>query len=148
MEYIIAGAALAVLIGVCFIVMRYCINRDNKECQQMTDALSDEQKNRLAQTEINFVKGSNSEWIFVNGSNSEWIQEGIIGKMTEKGKKVHFRILWYNKVINNNSDDRMDIGDASLSKAEADEHNLKEGDFVNIYIAPLNTKEPLKIIFR
>lgn len=138
MEYLIAGAALAVFTGVCFIVMRYYINRHNKECQQMTDALSDEQKNRLASTEV----------IFVKCCNSEWIQEGIIGKMTEKGKKVHFKILWHNKVIRNKTYYRMDMGSASLSKAEADEHNLKEGDFVNIYIAPFNTKEPLKIIFR
>ena len=39
------------------------------------------------------------------------------------------------------------IADASIKKSEQEEHDLKVGDFVKLYIAPEKTVGSVKIVF-
>ena len=58
-------------------VLTILIKKENKKLEEMISNLSDEQKNKLALTDVKFVEGK----------NDEWIQEGMIGEMKDKGYK-------------------------------------------------------------
>lgn len=72
---------------------------------------------------------------------------------TKEKKKIayifltHTKVLWYNKVIPNNLYEQIQDGDLAVSKEEKENHNLKVGDFVKVYIAPEKTVGSFKIIF-
>ncbi len=59
------------------------------------------------------------------------------------------KILWNNSVISGGGDqlNKITYGDCSLKKSEVEEHNLKTGNFVNVYIAPEKTIGSFKIVF-
>ena len=102
----------------------------------MISNLSDEQKNKLALTDVKFVEGK----------NDEWIQEGMIGEMRDKGNKFAIKVLWHNKVIQNATYDQLQYGDTSLAKDDVEKNGLKEGDFVRVYVAPAKASGCCKII--
>lgn len=133
MEYVIGLVIVGAFIG----IIVYLAKKSDEKLQQMISMLTDEQKNKLALTEVKFVEGK----------NNEWVQEGMIAEMIEKGNKVEIKVLWHNRVIQNNTYDQLSYGDTTLSKTEVDEHNLKNGDFVKVYIAPEKTVGSFKIIF-
>lgn len=133
MEYVIMFAVIGALAGVVVVLAK----KSNEKLKEMISNLSDEQKNKLALTEVNFVEGK----------DNEWIQEGMIAQMDEKGNKVAMKILWHNKVIQNNFYDQIEYGDTSLSKEEVEKHNLKVGDFVKVKIAPEKSIGSFVIIF-
>ena len=66
MEYVIVGLILGAFIG----GVIFFIKKENKKLEEMISNLSDEQKNKLALTDVKFVEGK----------NDEWIQEGMIGE--------------------------------------------------------------------
>ena len=133
MEYVIMFAVIGAIAGVVVVLAK----KSNEKLKEMINNLSDEQKNKLALTEVNFVEGK----------DNEWIQEGMIAQMDEKGNKVAMKILWHNKVIQNNFYDQIEYGDTSLSKEEVEKHNLKVGDFVKVKIAPEKSIGSFVIIF-
>ena len=87
MEYVIAGLIVGAFIG----GVIFFIKKENKKLEEMMSNLSNEQKNKLALTDIKFVEGK----------NDEWIQEGMIAEMRDKGNKFAIKVLWHNKVIQN-----------------------------------------------
>lgn len=93
MEYIIAVVLFAIVIGIAM----FFVKKEQEKLKEMEGSLSDEQKNKLALTEVKFVEGK----------NDEWIQDGIIGEMTEKGNKFAIKVLWHNKVIQNATFDKL-----------------------------------------
>ncbi len=123
MGYIITGAIVGAIIAVVFVLAK----KDNERLGDFVSSLSDEQKERLAATEIQEVAGK----------KNVWIQEGLICKATVKSEsKVALVVLWHNKVIQNNTFNQIEHADINMKKAVFDEHNLKEGDFVKICIDP------------
>lgn len=132
MAYIIALLVVGVGIG----VLIFFLKKEHKKLEEMVSNLNENQKNKLALTDIKFVEGK----------NDEWIQDGMIGEMKEKGNKYAIKILWHNKVIQNATYDQIQYGDTSLSKKDVEKKGLKVGDYVKIYIAPAKTYGCLKII--
>ena len=133
MSYIIVGAIIGAFIG----AIVYFSKKENIKLQEILEKITVEQKNRLESTEVKFIEGK----------NNEWTQEGMIISMVDKGNKYACKILWYNTVIQNNFFEQIEDGDTSISKSEAEVHNLKVGDFVKVYIAPEKTVGSFKIIF-
>lgn len=72
------------------------------------------------------------------GTN-EWTQDAIIAKVIDKGNKVFLKLLWFNKIIHNNYYNQLEIAEMSISKKEFIDHNLAEGSFVKLHIAPEKT---------
>ncbi len=131
MGYVIMGAIIGAFVGVVYVIAK----KDSKERDEMVSKLSDEQKDRLMSAEAEFVE------------EKAWVQEAMVAKMTEKGSKYDLRLLWYNKTLGNNEQNTITIADASVTKAEKEEHDVKVGDFVKLYIAPEKTVGSVKVVF-
>lgn len=132
MEFIIGVLVVGAFIG----LIVFLLKKEHKKLEEMISNLNEEQKNKLALTDVKFVEGK----------KDEWIQEGMIGKMRDKGNKFAIRVLWHNKVIQNATYDQLQYGDTSLSKDDVEKNGLKVGDFVKVYIAPAKTSGCFKII--
>ena len=133
MEYVIVFAIVGAFVGVVVVLAK----KEGQKLKEMVSRLTDEQKNKLALTEVNFVEGK----------DNEWIQEGMISEMVTKGNKVALKILWHNKVMKNNSYDQITFGDTSVTVEEAQQHNLQVGSFVKVKIAPESTVSCFVVIF-
>ena len=55
----------------------FFLKKENNKLKEMVGNLNEEQKNKLALTDVKFVEEK----------NDEWIQEGMIGEMKDKGYK-------------------------------------------------------------
>lgn len=132
MEFIIGVLVVGAFIG----LIVFLLKKEHKKLEEMISNLNEEQKNKLALTDVKFVEGK----------KDEWIQEGMIGEMRDKGNKFAIRVLWHNKVIQNATYDQLQYGDTSLSKDDVEKNGLKVGDFVKVYIAPAKTSGCFKII--
>ncbi|MBR6849166.1 MAG: hypothetical protein IKM88_02875, partial [Lachnospiraceae bacterium] len=121
--YVIGGIVVGIIVAVVAVVMK----KDAKELEEMTAKLSEEQKKLLMETDVEFVE------------KNAWVQDAIIAKMVDKGGKYDVRLLWYNKVMDNNESNEITIADAALKKADQEAHHLKIGDVVKLYIAPEKT---------
>ena len=131
MTYVIVGIIVGIFIGVVVVIAK----KDSKECEELVSKLTDAEKNRLMATEVQFVE------------ENAWVQEAYVAKAVDKGGKISLRLLWYNKVMENNEYQTITIADASISKAEQESHNLKVGDFVKMYFAPEKTVGMVKVVF-
>ena len=131
MGYLIVVLVIAAFAGVVFVIAK----KDNKERDEMVSKLTEEQKNFLMATDVNFVE------------KNAWTQDAMVAKINDKGNKIDLRLLWYNKVIQNNEYNTITIADASITKAEQEAHNLKIGDNVKMYFAPEKTVGSVKVIF-
>ena len=131
MGYVIIGAVIGAFVAAVFAIAK----KDAKERDEMVSKLSDEQKERIMNAEPDFVE------------QNAWVQEAMVAKIVEKGTKLDMRLLWYNTTIGNNENNSITIADASISKKEQEEHNVKVGDFVKLYIAPEKTVGSVKIVF-
>lgn len=132
MEFIIGVMVVGAFIG----LIVFFLKKENNKLKEMVGNLNEEQKNKLALTDVKFVEGK----------NDEWIQEGMIGEMKDKGHKYAIRVLWHNKVIRNATYDQLQYGDTSLSKKDVESNGLKVGDFVKVRVAPAKTSGCFKII--
>ena len=131
MVYVIVGAIVGAFIGVIAVIAK----KDSKERDEMVSNLTEDQKNRLMATEVEFVE------------ESAWVQEAQVAKVVDKGGKLSLRLLWYNKTMENNEFQTITIADTTITKAEQDAHSLKVGDFVKMYFAPEKTVGSVKIVF-
>ena len=131
MMYVVIGLIIAVAV----VVVAMIAKKDSKERDEMVSKLTEEQKEFLKATEVEYVE------------KNAWIQDAIVAKVVDKGSKTDVRMLWYNKTIDNNEYMTFTIADASIKKAEQEEHNLKVGDAVKLYIAPEKTVGSIKIVF-
>lgn len=130
------GYAIMMAIIIAFIAVVYVIARkDARERDEMVRKLSEEQKNRLEATDVETV------------DSNAWVQEAMVAKMVEKGGKYSLRLLWYNKVLENNEYQSITIADTSISKREQEAYDIKEGDFVKMYFAPEKSVGSVKVVF-
>lgn len=131
MEYLIAVIIVGAIITFFFVWAK----KDKERLDGFLSSLSTEQKNKLEDTEIKSIEGK----------KDVWIQDGLICKVDVKNENnVALVVLWYNKVIQNSTFNQMQHADINMKKATFDEHKLKEGDFVKVYIDP---EKSAKIIF-
>ncbi len=133
MDYVIIGAIVGVFAAVIIVLAK----KERKKLEEMISQTTEEQRNKLALTEVNFV----------DGKDNEWIQDGMIAEMTTKGNKVALKILWHNKVIQNNDYDQITFGDTSVSLSDAEKYGLQVGSFVKVKIAPESTIKCFEVIF-
>lgn len=131
MGYAIMMAVIIVFIAVVYVIAR----KDARERDEMVSKLSEEQKNRLEATDVETV------------DSNAWVQEAMVAKMVEKGGKYSLRLLWYNKVLENNEYQSITIADTSISKREQEAYDIKEGDFVKMYFAPEKSVGSVKVVF-
>ncbi len=131
MEYAIIGAIIGAFVAVVFAIAK----KDSRERDEMVSKLSEEQTNYLMSTEVKFVE------------QNAWVQLAMVAKIVEKGGKFNVRMLWYNKTLENNEYQTITIADATITKAEQREHDLRVGDFVTMYFAPEKTVGSVKIVF-
>ena len=131
MGYLVIGLIIAVFVVVVFLIAK----KDAAERNEMVSKLTDEQKEFLQATEPEFVE------------SNAWVQDALVAKIQDKGAKFDIRLLWYNKTMENNEYKTITIADASIKKSEQEEHNLKVGDAVKLYIAPEKTVGSIKIVF-
>lgn len=131
MEYLIMVVVIVVFVGFVLVISK----KDAKERDEMISKLTEDQKKFLMSTEVKFVE------------KNAWIQDAIIAKINDKGDKIALRLLWYDKVIQNNEYNTITIADTSITKVEQEAHNLKIGDNVKMYLAPEKTVGSVKIFF-
>ena len=131
MGYAIMMAVIIVFIAVVYVIAR----KDARERDEMVSKLSEEQKNRLEATDVETV------------DSNAWVQEAMVAKMVEKGGKYSLRLLWYNKVLENNEYQSITIADTSISRREQEAYDIKEGDFVKMYFAPEKSVGSVKVVF-
>ena len=131
MGYAIMMAVIIVFIAVVYVIAR----KDARERDEMVRKLSEEQKNRLEATDVETV------------DSNAWVQEAMVAKMVEKGGKYSLRLLWYNKVLENNEYQSITIADTSISRREQEAYDIKEGDFVKMYFAPEKSVGSVKVVF-
>lgn len=130
MNFIVFGIVMIFVVIVIILGLK-----SKKECDEMVSKLTEEQKNILMSTEVNFVE------------KNAWVQKAMVTKINDKGNKIDIKLLWFNKVIQNNEYNTITIADVAITKSEQEEHNLKEGDFVKFYIAPEKNIGRTKIIW-
>ena len=128
MPYLIGVVVVVIFIVVVFIVA-------GKDSKEMVSKLTEEQRNILMSTEVNFVE------------KNAWVQKAMVAKMKDKGNKIDIRLLWFNEVLQNNEYNKITMADVAITKSEQEEHNLKEGDFVKFYFAPEKSIGRTKIIW-
>ena len=126
LEYLYALIPVAILI----VIMLIAIKKTNQIQKRLEENLTEEQKSKLALTDV----------VFTPGKNDEWTQDAIVGEMKEKGDVYKVRLLWHNKVIRNNGYDKLQLADANIAKAEADAHGMKVGDVVKRKIQPVKSR--------
>ena len=131
MGYAIMMAVIIVFIAVVYVIAK----KDARERDEMVSKLSEGQKNRLEATDVETV------------DSNAWVQEAMVAKMVEKGGKYSLRLLWYNKVLENNEYQSITIADTSISKREQEAYDIKEGDFVKMYFAPEKSVGSVKVVF-
>lgn len=131
MGFLIMAVVIGAFVGVVFVIA----TKDSKERDEMVSKLTEEQKNFLKATEVNFVE------------KNAWVQDAIVAKINDKGNKISLRLLWYNKVIQNNEYETITIADTSITKNEQEVHNLKVGDTVQMYFAPEKTIGSVKVVW-
>ena len=131
MAYVITGVIIAVFVVVVLVIAK----KDAKERDEMVSKLTEEQKEFLKSTEVEFVE------------KNAWTQDAIVAKMVDKGSKMDLRLLWYNKTMENNEYETITIADTSITKSEQQAHNVKVGDAVKMYFAPEKSVGSVKIIF-
>ena len=131
MMYVIVGLIIAVAVVVVVMIAK----KDSKERDEMVSKLTEEQKEFLKATEVEYVE------------KNAWTQDAIVAKVVDKGSKTDVRMLWYNKTIDNNEYMTITIADASIKKSEQEAHHLKVGDPVKMYFAPEKTVGSVKIVF-
>ena len=73
MEFIIGVLVVGAFIG----LIVFFLKKENNKLKEMVGNLNEEQKNKIALTDVKFVEEK----------NDEWIQEGMIGEMKDKGYK-------------------------------------------------------------
>ncbi len=129
MHYIIA----IVMVGIFIAVVMILAWKEKKEIDALVSKLSEEQKHLLTTADVVFVK------------DTVWIQKAMVANIKEKRNKTEVRLLWFNMVINNNTYNTMRIADAKITKVEQEEHNLKYGDYVQMYLDA--KKSEVKIIW-
>ena len=71
MEFIIGVLVVGAFIG----LIVFFLKKENNKLKEMVGNLNEEQKNKLALTDVKFVEEK----------NDEWIQEGMIGEMKKSG---------------------------------------------------------------
>lgn len=126
---------VGVVVG--FIIVVFILaGKENKDLNIMVSKLNDEQKNKLSMTDVNFIEGKN-----------EWVQQGMISEINDKGSKVALKVLWFNRVIQNNSYNKIVYADVTIKKEDFEKYNLKYGDFVKLHIAPERTTGVVSIIW-
>ena len=130
MNFIVFGIVMIFVVIVIILGLKR-----KKECDEMVSKLTEEQKNILMSTEVNFVE------------KNAWVQKAMVAKINDKGNKLDISLLWFNKVIQNGEYNTITIADVSIKKSEQEEHNLKEGDFVKFYFAPEKNIGRTKIIW-
>lgn len=131
MEYAIA--AVIVLVVVIFFVV-WAV-KDQKRLAGYVSELSEEQKEVLKSAEVQGV----------DGKKNAWTQTGLICEVSVKNEhKVAVVVLWYNTVIQNATFEKICHADINVKKEEFDAHNLKEGDYVKMYMDP---EKGAKIVF-
>lgn len=126
-----------VVVGIIiFVVVVFVLAiKGKKERDEMVSKLTQEQKNILMSTDVNFVE------------NNAWVQNAMVSKLVDKGNKVAVTLLWFNKVLQNNEYNTITIAELTITKSEQQQHNLKNGDFVKMYFAPEKTVGSVKIIW-
>lgn len=129
MPYIIAF----VIVGVFIAVVMILATKENKEINEQVSKLTEEQKFLLTSADVVFVK------------ENVWVQKAMVANIKEKGNKAEVRLLWFNTVITNNCYNTIRAADTTITKAEQEEHNLKYGDYVKMYLDP--KKPEIKIIW-
>ena len=77
MPYLIVAVVVVIFIAVVFIVA----GKDSKERIDMVSKLTEEQRNILMSTEVNFVE------------KNAWVQKAMVAKMKDKGNKIDIRLL-------------------------------------------------------
>ena len=87
MPYLIVAVVVVIFIAVVFIVA----GKDSKERIDMVSKLTEEQRNILMSTEVNFVE------------KNAWVQKAMVAKMKDKGNKIDIRyygLTRYCKIMN------------------------------------------------
>lgn len=131
MEYVIG----VVIVGVVIVFFVLWAKKEKEKLGEYVSKLTDEQKSRLENAEVQAVEGK----------KNVWVQEGLIGDVKIKGeKKVDLYVLWYNKVIANDTMASIEPADIKMNKSEFDAHGLKVGDYVKIEINP---EKGAKVVF-
>lgn len=131
MAYLIGGIIVIAVIAFFYVWAK----KDADRLSNYIAELTEEQKKTLEATEIEEAEGG----------KYAWIQDGMICDAIVKNEsKVALVVLWYNKVIQNNTLNQIQHADINMKKADFDKHGLKKGDFVKIYIDP---EKGAKIVF-
>ena len=100
MPYLIVAVVVVIFIAVVFIVA----GKDSKERIDMVSKLTEEQRNILMSTEVNFVE------------KNAWVQKAMVAKMKDKGNKIDIRLLWFNEVLQNNEYNKITIADVAITQ--------------------------------
>ncbi len=132
MVYVVAAVIVGAIIGIFFMLAK----KQAESLNEMVSNITEEQKNKLESTDVNFIDNKN-----------EWIQQGMVYEVKDKGNNVALKVLWHNKVIQNNTYNFIEYADVTIKKSEQEEHNLKYGDFVKMHIAPEKTIGTVKILW-
>ena len=99
MNFIVFGIVMIFVVIVIILGLKR-----KKECDEMVSKLTEEQKNILMSTEVNFVE------------KNAWVQKAMVAKINDKGNKLDISLLWFNKVIQNGEYNTITISDVSITK--------------------------------
>ncbi len=123
MEYLITILVIAIVIGIIMVWAK----KENKMLEGLISNLTDEQRRKLEDNQVeNFDEKKHT-----------WTQRGMIAEVNVKSEsKVALKVLWYNTIIQNATLNQYQYADINMKKSDFDAKDLKNGDFVKIFIDP------------
>ena len=119
---LIAAIIVGAIIGV-FVIL---VQKDNARLAGLVEALTAEQKERIEAAEVAMVEGK----------ADCWTQEALIVQATPKGKKTAVVALYCNRVIPNDTMDKICHADLNVDTEVFHSQNLGVGSYVNLFIDP------------
>ncbi len=118
------------IMAVIILVFWLIIRKQNKVKEALEAAMTQEQKDRLLQTQPSAAPDGKGGFVI----------EALVVEMTDKGSKYGLRLMWHNTVIPNNEMGKLMMTNMSVPKDKADANNLKVGDYVRYWMDPEKQK--------
>lgn len=119
-------AALVLVVVVVAVIAIMSTNRGVDKIQSSFEELTDEQYAILRDSVVEVDEDG--------PEGHAWDQVGLVSSIKPHGTSVTVRVMWFNKVIHNDSYGQVAIAQIIMPRRDVKERGLQEGDYVSLHM--------------